>query len=254
MLRRLLAIALCTTVVATAARPSLSAEPPSAEEIKAARARYAQGKVFFEQGLYKEAIVEYQAAYVVVAEPLLLFNIALAQSRLGDVEAALASYRAYLELDPEGVVSDEARAEVVRLTPEVDERRRQREGAERQARQREAVSGDARKARVLRWSAYGTVGVGLVGIGLGIKFGMDARSAADTLNGKTGAWTEGELALQGEFRTARTRAYIAGGAGAACLITAGVLLWLGVRAEPDDLQVVPTAGPDRAGLSLVGWF
>ncbi|MBM4391420.1 MAG: tetratricopeptide repeat protein [Deltaproteobacteria bacterium] len=63
-----------------------------------ARELYENGEILYEEGRYEDAIVAFEEAYRLSARPLLLFNIANAQERLGHWEEAhttLSRYRAY---------------------------------------------------------------------------------------------------------------------------------------------------------------
>jgi tetratricopeptide (TPR) repeat protein len=49
---------------------------------------------------YAKAIAEWESAYEVDSQPLLVFNIAQAYRKAGHLDEALQRYRKYLELDP----------------------------------------------------------------------------------------------------------------------------------------------------------
>src|SRR5262249_62197083 len=79
-----------------------------------------QGQAFFQLGDFDHALAEYQLALDLSAEPSLIFNIALCHDRANRPEQALEAYRHYLEVAPEGPVSDEAREDIARLVPIVE--------------------------------------------------------------------------------------------------------------------------------------
>lgn len=79
-----------------------------------------QAQAYFNRGDWDRALAEYQAAFDLSAEPLLIFNIALCHDRATRPEQALTAFRRYLELAPEGAVAEEAREDIARLTPIVD--------------------------------------------------------------------------------------------------------------------------------------
>jgi tetratricopeptide (TPR) repeat protein len=114
-----------------------AAEPDAATRAKAS-AHFKQGQAFFNRGDFDRALAEYQAAYEISAEPLLVFNMALCHDRAGRPEQALASFKRYLELAPEGTVADEAREDVARLTPIVDKLAADRAAEEARKRDEEA--------------------------------------------------------------------------------------------------------------------
>ncbi len=67
-----------------------------------AREFYENGEILYEEGRYEDAIVAFEEAYRLSGRPLLLFNIANAQERVGRWEEAhttLSRYRAYATAD-----------------------------------------------------------------------------------------------------------------------------------------------------------
>jgi tetratricopeptide (TPR) repeat protein len=99
---------------------SVVAQPARADRAKAA-SHFKQGQLYFKGADYERAISEYQTAYALSLEPLLLFNIALCNDRAQRPEKALEEFQRYLDLAPDGEVAEEAREDVVRLTPIVEE-------------------------------------------------------------------------------------------------------------------------------------
>lgn len=72
-----------------------------------ARELYENGEILYEEGRYEDAIVAFEEAYRLSGRPLLLFNIANAQERLGRWEEALTTlsrYRAYATADERDVL------------------------------------------------------------------------------------------------------------------------------------------------------
>ncbi|HWU89518.1 MAG TPA: tetratricopeptide repeat protein [Kofleriaceae bacterium] len=135
-----LALAVLVALLVLGAGPA-SAEPDADARAKAS-AHFKQGQAFFNRGDFDHALAEYQAAFDLSAEPLLVFNIALCHDRANRPEQALAAFRRYLELAPNGGVADEAREDVARLTPIVDKLAADRTAEE--ARKREAAANASR--------------------------------------------------------------------------------------------------------------
>jgi len=129
------------------AAPAPARAQPAADERARAAAHFKQGQAFFQNGDFDRAIAEYQAAYELSKEPLLIFNIALCHDRSKRPEPALAAFRRYLELSPEGDVADEAREDVARLAPIVDKLKADREAqrAAEDARRREREQREVRE-------------------------------------------------------------------------------------------------------------
>jgi tetratricopeptide (TPR) repeat protein len=61
---------------------------------------YDAALAFYQQARYPEAIAEFEVAYGIDAQPLLLFNIGQAYRKGGRPAEALAKYREYLDKDP----------------------------------------------------------------------------------------------------------------------------------------------------------
>ena len=76
---------------------SASDEPATEQEAREAQARelYRLGAGLYKAGRYKEAIGAFQEAHQLSGNEKLLFNIANAQERLGDLSGAAASLSAY---------------------------------------------------------------------------------------------------------------------------------------------------------------
>jgi len=131
---------IAAALIAAVAVVALRVEPARAQVSPASRAQAAehtrQGLAYFGRGDYDRAIVEYQAAFDLSLEPSLIFNVALCYDRTNRPEQALAAFQRYLELAPSGSVADEARNDVARLVPVVEQIRVDRAVAE--ARRREA--------------------------------------------------------------------------------------------------------------------
>jgi tetratricopeptide (TPR) repeat protein len=241
-------------LAALAATPRVHAQPagaPADRTVDQARRHFERGRELFEAGRYDEAVREYEAAYALLAQPLMLFNIGLAHERAGRTAEALAAFRRYLEQDPRGPVADEAREAVDRLE------------AQQQASvfvaPPSAEQTFARRQRTYRWLAYGALGLGAVGLGVGVKFYLDMRAAEDELAGVVAdGWGTG-TAFDAEDRGLRAQrnAWLVGGAGATLLITGGVLLYLGVRSAPErprDVALAPWALPGMGGVIVQGRF
>lgn len=88
---------------------------PSAKELAAAKARFRQGKAYYDAGAYGEAAKEYERAYAIAPLPDLLYNVAQAYRMQGDKPKAIAAYERYLAVVTEGAVADEARSHVAAL-------------------------------------------------------------------------------------------------------------------------------------------
>jgi tetratricopeptide (TPR) repeat protein len=262
-----------------------AAEPRGSARARAA-ARFKQGQEFFKAHDYEHAIVEYEAAYQLSSEPALIFNIALCHDRAERPAQALAAFQRYLELAPSGEVADEARADVARLTPIVEAilARRAAEAAER-AQQAHRVEAEraaaaaaaaeasrerarseaahhamaqrsaelAHRAQIERWSGLALGAAGAVALGVGIKFGLDARAAASAITDHRGPWTDSALAREAAGRSAQTRMLVFTSLGSAAAIGGSVLYVIGrghdTAARRVRLELQPTSSGGVVTLS-----
>lgn len=78
-----------------------SASPAHAQATFDARAEFALATRAYEEGRFEDALGHFERCYEMTGEPDLLYNIATVQDRLRQDEAALASFRAYLEARPQ---------------------------------------------------------------------------------------------------------------------------------------------------------
>jgi tetratricopeptide (TPR) repeat protein len=92
-----------------------SAVPQEASKQQLFDQRYQAALGFYEQAKYPEAIAEFEAAYEVDPQVMLLFNIGQAYRKGGHLEEALAKYKEYLDKDP-----DAERAKVDDLVREIE--------------------------------------------------------------------------------------------------------------------------------------
>src|SRR5207244_12795144 len=92
-----------------------------AQDFAAAGRHFAAAQEAFGQSKFAQAAQEYQAAYDITHDPVLLFNIGESWQRAGDGPKALRSHRAYLAAQP--TASDRPEVER-RLKERVDARAR----------------------------------------------------------------------------------------------------------------------------------
>src|SRR5262245_16458351 len=264
---RALAIVLAVAAIARA-------EPRKIDDAKKAEAiaHFRQGEEYFKSSQWEAAIKEYQAAFELTGEPLMIFDIALASEKAGKLEPAYDGYERYLHEVSLGSAADDARAGKARLQRAVDKiradrtareqaeaevaaeakrREDERRTAARTRAEAEARPHDAR-ARTYTVAAIGVVGAGAIAIGVGIKYGLDALAAADDVSKYTAGWTDAELARDREGHAANTKMIVFTGIGAAAVATGGVLYLLARRehGRADEIRLAVTPG----GVSVAGRF
>jgi hypothetical protein len=246
---------------------------PTPEARDKARAHFKQGRAYQEAGAYTQAVAEFEAAYALDPLPELLFNIGQALRLAGRKQDALDRFKQYLEVQPNGRGADEARQHVATLTRELE--------AEKPAPAADPVPAPAadpvpapaadpapapapapaplaapvarddqpRPGGTLRLVGIITAGAGLVGIGVGVKFGLDASKTDDDLSGHTGPWTTEEMEAVKAGESAEKKQIIFTAVGAGLVVTGGVLYYLGYRAG-----VAPVVSASSAGLVVAGSF
>ncbi len=144
-----------------------AAEAPDAAAVRRAEAIATEAKILFQQKEFAQAAERFMEAYTLARRPTLIYNAARAYQEAGNVEKALALFRAYRGLPDvndagradadarisvlEKIVAErKAAEEATRLAKEKQERERQdrlaREAQERERLAREAKEREARDA------------------------------------------------------------------------------------------------------------
>jgi len=223
---------------------------PDADGRAKAAAHFKQGQAFFQREDYDHALAEYQAAFDLSAEPLLVFNIALCHDRSNRPEQALEGFRHYLASAPNGPVADEAREDVARLVPIVDKITADRAAAE--ARRREEAARIAalpppprpQPSRVPRYVMVAGAAVAVIGATSHVL----AWRTRDRLTNASDP--DGYFSARDTFGLERGVAIGAYAAGAATIAT-GLILSL-VLPPRVGLEVSAAVTPGSAAVA-VGW-
>lgn len=251
-----------------AASPALAQQSPgagAADRRRRASEHVQKGDAFKESGDYRAAAREYQTAYALVPHPVLFFNLAQVFRLDGDKARAVDYYERYVAADPNGRAADQARAFADRLRRELDLEegaaadRSRPDATARPKKRTGAPRSPPHAGRGLRIAGMIAAGAGLVAVGLGVKFGIDAGQASDDINSHSGgAWTEELLARQADGERAERNMLILTAAGAAAIAAGGALYWFGHRAGRDAAERAVALGPMAAdggmGLALSGRF
>ena len=256
---------------------TLPALAQGTDEDRRAKELYQNGAILYEEGRYEDAIEAWLEAHRISEKPLLLFNIANAQERIGQWRDALETlnrYRAFAPADERGVL-DRRMANIERRLREQDSVDAENRRVEEDAAQREEETRAAEAARAeqedaeaatrasargggpLRGLGVGLLVGGLAGAGVGGGLGGMALSKRQEIEAqcKDAAGVrfcpqtiapleaeEAQLSLAGDI------ALIAGGAVAAT----GLVLVIvdAVSPSPSAVRLVPTPG----GVALAGRF
>lgn len=250
------------------AQPEEKGAGQASEEDRAiARRHFMRGKELHAARKYREAAAAYLEAYEHFPSPAFIYNVAQVYRLAGDRKAALTHYRKYLELEPDGEGSNDAREFVASLEdalagddggqpPSADDTPASQPidpGAPGPGDDRVSTGSPGRGKKILGT----TVGaVGVVAIGVAVGFGLRASSAASELSDYRGPWTPDQQQKYDDGQSAERTMAISAVIGGASLAAGAVLFYLGHRdarraAASRRLQVGALATDDQA-LVLVG--
>jgi tetratricopeptide (TPR) repeat protein len=199
---------------------------PAADRARA-RDLYRDGTERFRRGEVAPALEAFQEAYRLDPHPVLAYNIARAHETLGQVEEAIASFRLYLELDPQASDRGAVEQRIATLEADVDARRalerRNDELAREAARPRDTAPPPPppREPSAVPWVI---AGVGVLGVGAGAVLGTLASGkradAEDEPIATRAAELDGDAS---SLATAANVAFIAGGTVAAVGVVLGII-------------------------------
>jgi tetratricopeptide (TPR) repeat protein len=251
-------------VVVIAAAAMIAHADPDPAAVERAKVHFKQAKAYQDARDYARAADEYKAAYELDPRPEMLFNVGQAFRLAGAKREALDYFKRYLDEQPDGPGSDEARRHVARLTEETDERLGHRIEPVEPVKPREVVTapvetpvpiaptpstgardGVDRPRSTLKLVGIATAGVGIIVIGLGAKFGIDARNASDQITHHTGAWTAADQTTFENGQAANRNMVISFVAGGVLAITGAVIYRFAAR--PVRAGIAATA----SGASVV---
>lgn len=273
------AIALSLTTTAAADRPAEGG--PSQEQLDQAQEHYAKGKAHHDAGEYDQAAAEYAKSYELSKLPVLLYNMAQVERLGGHAEQALEHYKQYLEVDPNGPGAERAREFVDAITTELEQAAK--EGKEPKVVEKDEGSDpdqakpieppanpnpvimipppvdrpESSRGRVKKITGIVVGSAGLIGIGLGVKFGLDARSKQDEVAELAGVWDPSDEAIWDDGESAERSSIILLSVGTAAVAGGVVLYMLGSRdakAAESRVTAAPIAGRDSLGVALSGRF
>ncbi|MCA9707470.1 MAG: tetratricopeptide repeat protein [Myxococcales bacterium] len=268
---------LVAVAVAGAAMPSPAGAEPSAEDIERARELYENGVSLFEEGSYQGAVLAFQRAYELSEDNNLLYNIALAYDRLGEFERAIEYLDRYRALAPKS-----ERAELERRKKSLVKRLEKQQETEAGAPEPDddeptddAPTDDEptddeitpppaspRDDRQFPPAAGALLGTAVVGLGLGIGFGVSSlRHSRSAEQGCTGAGDDLYcLSSSGDdLRRGRTHGIVADvsfAVGAAATVGMVIVLALAARKRKrsGDTALVPVPARAGGGLALARRF
>jgi hypothetical protein len=98
----------------------------AADEPMTAKDHFLKGTKYFDLGHFDEAIKEYEAAYEIKDEPVLLYNIAQAHRLAGHSKEAVHFYRSYLRRVPKATNRDEVETKIAEISKLIEQQEKTR--------------------------------------------------------------------------------------------------------------------------------
>ncbi len=216
------------------AEPALGALDEAARmaQMEQAKALYANGKSLYDEGLYDQAVRAFEESYALSGQPALLFNIANAFERMGDLQSALDAlnwYRIY-------VMDDKEQERIARRQGNLEDRLEEQE-----ARDAAIAAGQAYTPR----RSFHPAGAVLMGIGtaLGVGFGVTAVATYDSSRGMI---DEGAKQDYEDLRPLNNTSLGLAGAGAGVFVV-GIIVGAAVPHQPGKPVPEVTAAPTLDG-------
>jgi tetratricopeptide (TPR) repeat protein len=247
------------TALATAALLAVTVVPAVAAaqvspNVSAARDHFRRGTVAFREGRHLEAAQEFESAYRIVGDPVLLFNIGQAYEKAGQVSRAIVNYEAYVQRARNA-------EDLGRVQAHVAELRQKKALAATQAAVAQTTSTErsGRPGPGLRIAGGVIGGVGVAALVAGIVIGSQAKSRADSLSQQSqqpGVGFSQVSGLQTQGQALANTAYALYGVGSALAVTGVVLFIVDARKRRSvseaKLELRPVVSPSHAGL-LARW-
>lgn len=253
-----LALASCLAVGApstTFAEKARSAAPTPAQ-IAEARTKFRRAEVIRLEGDFARAATSYLEAYAVMPDPELLYNAGQMFLMAGDLENARRYLEQYLASDPGGRGHADAQRWLEGLPPPtpLEPAAGSRPAGAHAAIAAPAPVSDPTAGRSLRIAGLATAGAGLAALGVGVAYGVRAHELGE----ETADWDVFDRDRHAAGRRAETRMMVFTSAGAAALVTGGILYVLGRRGGADTAErpvvAAPLATGELTGIALEGAF
>lgn len=233
----------------------------------------------YKDGQYKEASKVLEQALQLEPNARLLYNLARAYDQAGDLQQALDAYRKYVSLPLEETEADlvkkanlsmdrirqllarqeadsrirdaekdrlEKEAREARARADAEAARARKQKAEFEAKERAQTEAAQAKASGRMIASFVVGGVGVVGLGLGLVFGLMSNGSRQAF--RTATLVEDKRARQADTIGQAIVADVALAVGVACAVTAVILF---PKGEPEaQLSFTPLPG---GGLGAFTW-
>ena len=247
--------------------------PGSAEAVKLAKKHFEKARKAYKNGSYREAVEELNQA--VEYDPNgkdLVYNLGLVHEKLGEVDAAIADFTRYKELETDIGELEKAIQTLRRLEgarDELERKRREQAAGQREdgkplvvvvapnaEREKPAPAKKPRKGRLDAW-VYGAGGATVVALGAGVYFAARAVSVRNTTDDATSS-TTGVKDLQARADQAHSLAVTADVCFAVAAVAAGsaAVLYFTRDAKPDGRSpaVGALVSPGAGFMAVRGGF
>lgn len=254
------------------ASPVLAEEPTESSDASGmakAKSHFFQAKNYEEAGQFVAAAEEYLKAYELYQDPEFWYNAGLMHKMAGNNKLAVKYFRKYLTENPNGRVAEAAKATIEELKPKLDED----EPAEEQRAEAASAEGEGKESKAepapsepadaevatsndtLKLAGIITGGAGILSLGVGVYFGLDASSSQsdlETLRDSGGTYDQG---LVDSRDSSATMFYVFSGVGVAAIAAGGVLYFLGdsETESPEEGQVSISVAPSVTDTSAGIW-
>jgi tetratricopeptide (TPR) repeat protein len=239
--------------------------------VTAAREHYARGKAAQDAGEYEAASEAYQAAFEAFPQPLLLYNVAQVKRLSGANDEAIAYYEKYLALDPSGPGAANAREIVAELRAAKEQDKPPIEPLDPKEDEARSLPIEppappdivipllepkpkTSSGRTLKIVGLSAAGLGVVGIGAGVLFGLKAKSKSDSISNFEGQWDEGKNQLFDDGESAERLMFISMTVGAASVIAGAVLYYMGTRKDARSERLEVGVNDASVTLSITGYY
>jgi tetratricopeptide (TPR) repeat protein len=210
----------------------LVANLAGAAESEAGREHFDRGTRLYDMADFAGAIDEFQQAYEISAQPVLLFNIAQCHRQLGEVREAAHVYEMYLRLEPNAANRHDVEERLAELAPKLralDAARVKPVVRDAPPRLQRIESRSALRGLGVTALSLGAVAL-ITGAALSARAADDERQLHGAMPGAT--WTPQDQALFDDGSHSNTGAAAAYATGAAFLAVGVVACALGWRKLP----------------------
>ena len=231
-------------VAALIAVRSAAAEP-SGDDLERARAADRSARAHYDAREYAAAIADYQSAFDALADPLFLFDIAQAYRQLHDCDRALAHYRRYLDARPDADNRPKVEQFIAEMTACATPQPAAPTPPPAPRSEPPPPPPSPSPSRSLELAGIATAALGVVLVGTGIYFSVEARGDATQLEAACARGCAGSAVAEIDRagRDANHDAITTYALGGTALAGgAAMVLWALLHAPGEPPIVAPTPG------------